>query len=162
MTDAYSEAVKKYTEPGQIFEFKEVTNDKGITYREFCNPAIPENLRKFFDFGLLHPDKDWLVYDDERYEYKEIFDKSAKLANALITAGIQKGDRVAICMVNSPEYIIAMMGIIGIGAVAVPLNSWWVPKEVTYGLQNSEAKLLIADDKRLVGLDDLDLIKVSV
>ena len=56
-------------------------------------------------------------------------------------------------MVNSPEYIIAMMGIIGIGAVAVPLNSWWVPKEVTYGLQNSEAKLLIADDKRLVGLD---------
>ena len=39
MTDAYSEAVKKYTEPGQIFEFKEVTNDKGITYREFCNPA---------------------------------------------------------------------------------------------------------------------------
>ena len=162
MTDAYSEAVKKYTEPGQIFEFKEVTNDKGVTYREFCNPAIPENLRKFFDFGLLHPDKDWLVYDDERYEYKEIFDKSAKLANALIAAGIQKGDRVAICMVNSPEYIIAMMGIIGIGAVAVPLNSWWVPKEVTYGLQNSEAKLLIADDKRLAGLDDLDLIKVSV
>ena len=44
MTDAYSEAVKKYTEPGQIFEFKEVTNDKGVTYREFCNPAIPENL----------------------------------------------------------------------------------------------------------------------
>ena len=52
MTDAFSEAVKKYTEPGQIFEFKEVTNDKGVTYREFCNPAIPENLRKFFDFGL--------------------------------------------------------------------------------------------------------------
>ena len=49
MTDAFSEAVKKYTEPGQIFEFKEVTNDKGVTYREFCNPAIPENLRKATD-----------------------------------------------------------------------------------------------------------------
>ena len=54
MTDAYSEAVKKYTEPGQIFEFKEVTNDKGVTYREFCNPAIPENLRKFFEVDKEH------------------------------------------------------------------------------------------------------------
>ena len=39
MTDAYSEAVKKYTEPGQIFEFKEVTNDKGVTCLLYTSPS---------------------------------------------------------------------------------------------------------------------------
>ena len=47
-------------------------------------------------------------------------------------------------------------------AVAVPLNSWWVPREVIYGLDHSDAKLVFADEKRLRGLDNLDVIKVSV
>ena len=38
MTDAYSEAVKKYTEPGQIFEFKEVTNDT-VSYTHLTLPT---------------------------------------------------------------------------------------------------------------------------
>ena len=162
MTDIFNEAIARQTAKGELFEFAEKMHSDGITYREFINPAIPENLRKFFDFGLFHPEKDWLVYEDERYTYKQIFDKAAQLANALMDAGIKKGDRVAICMVNCPEYIIALMGILGMGAVAVPLNSWWVPREVIYGLDHSDAKLVFADEKRLRGLDNLDVIKVSV
>ena len=91
--------------------------------------------------------KSVIVFDDERYTYKEVFEKSAQTANALINEGISKGDKVAICMQNNPEFIFAYLGIVGIGAVCVPLNSWWVPSEVIYGLEHSDAKLLFADQK---------------
>ena len=154
MTDQYEELLKAHTAPGELFEFEEVKHSNGVTYREFSNPSVPSTLRAYLDFGLMHPDKDWLVYEDERYTYKEIFNKSAQTANALIAAGVQKGDRVAICMMNNPEYIISFMAITGMGAVVVPLNSWWVPTEVSYGLEHSDAKILIADEKRLKGLEN--------
>jgi acyl-CoA synthetase (AMP-forming)/AMP-acid ligase II len=142
-----------------MFETKEVLNDNGVTYTEYANFA--ENLKQFFDIGLTHEEKDWLVYENERYTYKEVYERSAQVANALIASGIKKGDRVAICMQNNPEYIFSFMGIMGMGAVCVPLNSWWVPSEVIYGLEHSDAKLLIADKKRLQGLESMrDVIKV--
>jgi acyl-coenzyme A synthetase/AMP-(fatty) acid ligase len=87
--------------------------------------------------------------------------EQAQVGNALIASGIEKGDRVAICMQNNPEYLYTFMGIVGIGAVCVPLNSWWVPSEVLYGLEHSDAKLLFADQKRLQGLESMpDVIKI--
>lgn len=159
MTDIFNEVVEQVTAKGQMFETKEVLNDNGVTYTEYANFA--ENLKQFFDIGLTHEEKDWLVYENERYTYKEVYERSAQVANALIATGIKKGDRVAICMQNNPEYIFSFMGIMGMGAVCVPLNSWWVPSEVIYGLEHSDAKLLIADKKRLQGLESMpDVIKV--
>lgn len=159
MTDIFNEIVEQVTAKGQMFETKEVLNDSGVTYTEYANFA--ENLKQFFDIGLTHEEKDWLVYENERYTYKEVYERSAQVANALIATGIKKGDRVAICMQNNPEYIFSFMGIMGMGAVCVPLNSWWVPSEVIYGLEHSDAKLLIADKKRLQGLESMpDVIKV--
>ena len=74
--------------------------------------------------------------------------KSAQTANALIKEGISKGDKVAICMQNNPEFIFAYLGIVGIGAVCVPLNSWWVPSEVIYGLEHSDAKTFYLQIKK--------------
>jgi len=159
MTDVFNEVVQQVTAKGQMFETKEVLNDNGVTYTEYANFA--ENLKQFFDIGLTHEEKDWLVYENERYTYKEVYERSAQVANALIASGIKKGDRVAICMQNNPEYIFSFMGIMGMGAVCVPLNSWWVPSEVIYGLEHSDAKLLIADKKRLQGLESMtDVMKV--
>ena len=159
MTDIFNEVVQQVTAKGQMFETKEILNDNGVTYTEYANFA--ENLKQFFDIGLTHEEKDWLVYENERYTYKEVYERSAQVANALIATGIKKGDRVAICMQNNPEYIFSFMGIMGMGAVCVPLNSWWVPSEVIYGLEHSDAKLLIADKKRLQGLESMpDVIKV--
>ena len=56
-------------------------------------------------------------------------------------------------MANNPEYIISFMAITSMGAVCVLLNSWWVPSEISYGLENSAASILIGDQKRLQGLE---------
>jgi acyl-CoA synthetase (AMP-forming)/AMP-acid ligase II len=140
-----------------MFETKDVINDKGITYKEYIN--LPDSLRGYLDFCLMHSEKECIVYEDERYTYQEVFEKSAQTGNALKKAGIKKGDRVAICMQNNPEYVFSYFGIVGIGAVCVPLNSWWVPSEVIYGLEHSDAKLLIADSKRLQGLESMSEVK---
>ena len=157
MSELFNQILEKQTAPGQLFETKEVVNDQGISYNEYIH--FPDSLRGFLDFGLLHEEKDWLVYEGERFTYKQVFEKSAQVGNALMASGIIKGDRVAICMANNPEFIFAYLGIIGVGAVCVPLNSWWVPAEVIYGLEHSDAKLLFADKKRLQGLESTPHVK---
>ncbi|MDC1131261.1 class I adenylate-forming enzyme family protein [Gammaproteobacteria bacterium] len=161
MTEKYTEILNSLTAPDQIFAFQEKKHTTGITYREFVN--TPKTLSEFYDFGLLFPEWEFIVFNDERYTFQEIIKKSAQTANALKNAGVKKGDRVAICMANNPEYIISFMAITSMGAVCVLLNSWWVPDEVTYGLENSGAIVLIGDEKRLLGLDKFtDLKKIVV
>ena len=153
----FDEILSEKTAPGELFETKLVTNEKGVTFTEYAN--FPDSIRNFFDFGLLHAEKDWLVYEDERYTYQDAFRKGAQVANALLASGIKKGDRVAICMQNNPEFIFCYMGVVGMGAVCVPLNSWWVPEEVKYGLDHSDAKLIFGDKKRLQGLESITDVK---
>ena len=161
MNNKYNEVLTNLTAPDQTFAFEEVEHSSGITYREFTN--TPKTLANFFEFGLMFPEWEFIVFNDERYSYQDIHKKAAQTANALKNAGLKKGDRVAICMANNPEYIISFMAITSMGAVCVLLNSWWVPDEVTYGLENSGAIVLIGDEKRLIGLDKFtDLKKIVV
>ena len=107
----------------------------------------------------MHGDKEFLVYESERFTFNETISKAAQVGNALIAEGIKKGDRVAICMQNNPEFIFSYMGIVGIGAVCVPLNSWWVADEIIYAMEHCDAKVLFGDQKRLKGLDSLNNVK---
>ena len=52
-------------------------------------------------------------------------------------------------MRNYPEWIYTYMAVTSIGAVAVPLNSWWQGEELEYGVTHSESKVFIGDDERL-------------
>ncbi len=160
MTEKYTEILNSLTASDQIFAFQEKKHISGITYREFVNTS--KTLTEFYDFGLLFPEWEFIVFNDERYTYQEIIKKSAQTANALKALGVKKGDRVALCMANNPEYIISFMAITSLGAVCVLLNSWWVPDEVTYGLENSGSIVLIADEKRLRGLERFTNIKKIV
>ena len=153
----FDEITAELTSKGQIFETRDVTNDKGVSYKEYV--SFPENLKGYFDFGLLHGDKEFLVYESERFTFNETISKAAQVGNALIAEGIKKGDRVAICMQNNPEFIFTYMGIVGIGAVCVPLNSWWVADEIIYAMEHCDAKVLFGDIKRLKGLDTLNNVK---
>ena len=60
-----------------------------LTYREFVN--APKNLKDYFELGYLHPETDWLVFNEERYTFKEIHQRAKKTANALLDSGLKKG-----------------------------------------------------------------------
>jgi len=111
---------------------------------------IPSTLRAVYKLGLDAADNDFLIYNDERFTYGQTWEMAADLAFALSNhMQVSKGDRVAICSRNNPEWCIAYMAITMIGAVVVPMNSWWKGNEMVYGLQDSGAKLLFADQERI-------------
>ncbi|OAT85251.1 class I adenylate-forming enzyme family protein [Desulfotomaculum copahuensis] len=67
-----------------------------------------------------------------------------KLANALVHSGVKRGDRVAIYLPNSPEYLMAYFAVAKTGAVAVPFNIIYRAQEIEYIMNNSRAGMLIA------------------
>ena len=65
-----------------------------------------------------------------------------------------KGDRVAFAMRNLPEWPVVFFAVTSIGAIAVPLNAWWTGAELTYGIKDSGAKMLIMDGERYARMAD--------
>src|SRR5690606_3783161 len=63
---------------------------------------------------------------------------------------------------NYPEWIMAYIGLVHIGAVVVPMNAWWQPEELAYGLSDSGARLVIADEERLRRLAAIEGLSVPV
>lgn len=132
--------------PGQPFEM-ETIEIEGVATR--CWKNAPSNLAALAQIARMHCDRTFLVYENERVTYDAWFRATAALAQHLMSAGITKGDRVALAMRNLPEWPVAFFAIVSIGAIAVPLNAWWTGQELAYGLKDSGAKLLIADAERL-------------
>lgn len=121
---------------------------RGNTYRVFEN--APPNMAGFFAFGASHGDKEFLIYEGERYSFADIWKRACRFAHALRDGlGVKPGDRVALAMRNYPEWCIAYIGIITSGAVVVPLNAWWKGEELRYGLEDSGAKIAVVDGRRL-------------
>lgn len=120
----------------------------GIEQSVFAN--IPVNLRGIYKLGLQAGDNEFLVYQEERFSFAETLDVAEKLAQALLVQyRIEKGDRIAICSRNYPEWCLAYMAVTMIGAIVVPMNSWWQSSELLFGLKDSGAKVIFADQERI-------------
>lgn len=150
--------------PGAELETTTVTID-GVETDVFAH--VPSNLGALYRLGLESGDRTFLVYQAERFTFAETLDLALRLARVLLEQyGIEAGDRVAICARNSPEWCIAYMAITTMGAIAVPMNSWWKSPELKFGLQDSGSKLLFADSARLAlvqpFLNELDLQVVLI
>jgi long-chain acyl-CoA synthetase len=144
MTLTWEEACARISAPGSPFEI--VEDDRGK--RSFKH--APPNLRMVFDIARTGGDDIFLVYEDERWTFEQVFARIDALADALVNRyGIAKGERVAIGMRNYPEWVMSMLAIISIGGVSVSLNALWVEDEIDYALADSGASLLIADVERI-------------
>ena len=69
-------------------------------------------------------------------------------------AGVGHGDRVAVLSANNPEWCMAFWATVDLGAILVGLNGWWKTDEILYGLDDSGAKVLVADAKRFERIAD--------
>ncbi|MFZ3006430.1 MAG: class I adenylate-forming enzyme family protein [Phenylobacterium sp.] len=139
------EALAQLTGEGLPYELVE-TEALGRRVRAFKN--APVNLAALFAAG--RSDLPFIVYEDERLNFEEAWTRSQHLAAVMARDyGVEKGDRVAISMRNYPEWILGFMAATSIGAIAVAMNALWQPHEMDYGLKDSGAKLLLADQERL-------------
>ncbi|MEM7466308.1 MAG: long-chain-fatty-acid--CoA ligase [Pseudomonadota bacterium] len=92
----------------------------------------------------------------ERLTFEALNNRCNQLANALVADGIQKGDRLAILLMNGSEFIETYFACAKIGAVAVPLNWRLVPDELEFILKDSGAKRLIFGEEFYDNVVDLE------
>lgn len=95
--------------------------------------------------GNNKKDRIFLIDPDNgrRYTYGEIDEYSSEVASRLSKSNIQSGDKVSLVLENCPELVIAICGIQKQGAVAVPINYEYTPRELSYIIKESNSKLAI-------------------
>ena len=105
------------------------------------NPLVKDNMKKTW--------KDYdLVQQTESQPYRReitwsVFDEKAnRVANMLISRGVQQGDRVAILMFNCLEWLPIYFGILKTGAIAVPFNFRFDAEEIKYCADLAEVQVL--------------------
>jgi acyl-CoA synthetase (AMP-forming)/AMP-acid ligase II len=100
-----------------------------------------------FDGFLRHwaaerPDRPALREGDRAYSYAELEERAAKIASMLISAGLQKGDRIAWIGKNSDLYFSLFYGAARLGVVMVPIGWRLAPAEWSYIINDTRAKIL--------------------
>lgn len=141
------ERLAAVTAPDGAFPIVE-TEIRGIKYRTFRD--LPPNMAAYYEMGAAHGDKEFLIYEGERYTFADVIERGKKLAHRLVNDyGVTKDTKVAIAMRNFPEWFFAFIAVTGAGAVAVPVNAWWTEEEFAYGLNDCGAKLVFCDAQRV-------------
>lgn len=106
-----------------------------------------ESLIDLFDKATtMWPKKTAAVFYGNKVTFSELRDKVDRLANALSDMGVKKGDRIAMLLLNSPEFIISTFAAFKIGAVQTHISPVYVSEEIRHQLVDSGADSIICQD----------------
>ncbi|MGA2315663.1 MAG: long-chain fatty acid--CoA ligase [Thermodesulfobacteriota bacterium] len=108
-------------------------------------PEIPIH-RFLLDTVAKHPNDIAISFNEIQIPYKELNARVNMFALALQKAGVEKGDRIALLLVNSPVYVIAFFAVLKIGAIVVNLNVGIQGEELIRCLNESGAKVVVTMD----------------
>lgn len=95
------------------------------------------------------PDKVALICAGQRLTYRQIDEDANRVANGLLAAGVQRGDRVAVWLPNSVETVLAIFGILKAGATFVVVNTTTKVDKLVYVLNNCQARALFAPGRQV-------------
>jgi acyl-CoA synthetase (AMP-forming)/AMP-acid ligase II len=93
--------------------------------------------------ALEAAERDAIVCGARRATFAELADRATRLAAHFAAAGLQPGDRVAIDMVNRPEYLETFYAALKLGCVPVNINYRYGPEEIHYLLEDSGARVVV-------------------
>ncbi len=126
------------------------------TYYQKIPPVL--NIAK----AICHP---WLtegnhediaiIFGDQRIPFIEIHSRMLRCANALTDLGIRRGDAIVIRSPNHPNYVVAVLACLWVGALPVLSNSLLGPKELQHIIENSDAKAVFTTEDRLDALVEI-------
>jgi len=101
---------------------------------------IARNGREYGDRPAAHD-------GNRRLTYTELWNEADRYALALDKLGVEKGDKIGIWLPNCVEWAAAWYGNGRVGAVTIPMDTWYKPNEAEYILKHSDAKVVIVADK---------------
>lgn len=122
---------------------------------------VPRTLHGALDDAAAEfGDRPYVVTDSLTWSYREVQERSVRLANGLVAAGVRPGDHVAVVLANVPEFVTLKFAISRAGATTVPINYLNRRDELGYVLRQSDAVALVTMDRfrdldYLAALDEL-------
>ena len=114
--------------------------------------------RNAYVFG----DKIAVVHGEQRFTYAAFAERVNRLASALLNAGLEKHQRVAILAPNIPALLEAHFGVPAAGGILVAINTRLGSAEIDYILQHCGARILLVDRELYPQIADLDLDAIQV
>ena len=105
--------------------------------------------------SAICPDRPAVIFEGKKYSFSELSERANRLANALLSLGIEKGERVAILQVNCNQYVEAYYAVAKIGAIFVPLNFRAKRDELVHMLNHSESSILFVGQRYLEMVNDM-------
>src|ERR1700691_149454 len=114
-----------------------MTGDEPLN-KEVVGPSratLPALLRWSAEQFSDHP---FVVTDGEEFTYAQIERASRRLAQWLLELGMAKGSRIGILMPNSAQWIVSWFAATRIGAMVVPVNTFYKAKELGWALAHAD------------------------
>lgn len=146
------------------------TDDYAKRYAEF-SWQLPET----FNFGrdvidawaARRPDATALIWCDEsgreaRFTFAEMRRMSDQCANLLSTNGVRRGDRVIVMLPRIPQWQVAMLGCVKLGAIPIPCIEMLTAKDIRYRVEHSGASAAIATAASVGKFDGLDGVSAKL
>lgn len=113
----------------------------------------PTTVGAVFDAALAQrPDAEALVTRRGRWTYTELDETCARAVGALADLGVARGDRVAACLPNEIDIVVAFHATMRLGAVWVGINQALAPPERQFLIEDSEASITLTEDNWSIGL----------
>jgi acyl-CoA synthetase (AMP-forming)/AMP-acid ligase II len=109
-------------------------------------PTLPGFLRTRVErFG----DRPLILLGERRIGYREAAEESARLAKGLLASGHGKGSRVGLLMPNGPDWVVAWLATARIGAVCIPMNTFYKPRELGWVMRHADVQTLLTASRYL-------------
>ena len=121
-------------------------------------PSTPTFIRTLDE---RYASRELLVYEGRRISYGEAAADSARMARGMLSAGITKGTRVGLLMPNSPDFVVTWFAAARIGAIIIPINTFYKPKELAFVLRHADIQILLTVDK-LLNNDYLERLETCI
>ena len=132
-------------------ETKEAAPVTGKPWTRHYDPDVPASLvypsvplqAMLDDAAENHPNSTATIFFTRKRSYRSISDAAWRFANGLRRLGVKTGDRVALVLPNSPQFVIAFYGALRAGAVVVPCNPLYTPPELQHQLADSGSTIVV-------------------
>ena len=98
------------------------------------------------------PDAIALWFDDRAVTWRELDERTDRLAAGLAARGVVQGDRVAVLMGNRIEWVELTVALLKLGALTVPLNTRFSAHEVAYVVANADCRLAVTEQAMAAGM----------
>ncbi len=95
--------------------------------------------------GLM-PEKSALIFEDQPITYRQLNEEANRVAHYFQSAGLKKGDRISVLLLNCPEFLYIYFAAAKLGLILVPLNTRLAGPEIKYQLNQCGARLFIFHD----------------